>query len=70
MNLIKEKSYDFLVKECMHTRTVDKVESLYNRCNVELTAKMYMAELTEKTKAHEVLNDWHNKYLDSESFIR
>ncbi|MCP4356276.1 MAG: hypothetical protein GY793_11775 [Proteobacteria bacterium] len=58
MTFVKEKSYGFLVEEVTHTRLVDKVESLYNRANRELTAKFYMAELTEKRKAGEVLKDW------------
>ncbi len=57
MVMVKEKSYGQLVKEVTRTRLVDKVESLYNKANRELTAMFYMAELTEKRKASEVLKD-------------
>ncbi|MCP4988505.1 MAG: hypothetical protein GY928_21375 [Colwellia sp.] len=62
MVMVKEKSYTELVKEVNQTRLVDKVESLYNKANRELTAMFYMAELTEKRKASEVLKDWLANY--------
>ena len=46
-----------------------KLERLYNRGKAELKNYSIVAELTEKKKAHEVLSDWHAKYLDGESFI-
>ncbi len=60
--MVKEKSYGQLVKEVTHTRLVDNMESLYNKANRELTAKFYMAELTGKSKAAEVLSDWKENF--------